>query len=148
MTLAIYWRTRKPSRSAWYEGWWPLSMHSSNEQGELSQWLSWWQHHEHYRGIVSCPKDPDDSLFLSRGMLVTAASGRLPISNMVMDHRKIFRSYCDPREEYATKMRQRLSSPKPRLAISLHFVTLLDWYTVYSLLSLLLRASVAIHSKL
>ena len=29
-----------------------LSLHSSNEPGELSQWLwSWWQHHEHCRRI-------------------------------------------------------------------------------------------------
>jgi len=28
-----------------------LSLHSSNEPGELSQWLcSWWQHHKHWRG--------------------------------------------------------------------------------------------------
>jgi len=30
-----------------------LSLHSSNEPGELSQWpWSWWQHHKHCRWII------------------------------------------------------------------------------------------------
>jgi len=38
-----FWRTHSPSRLAWSEGWRPpraLSLHSANEPGELSQWLS------------------------------------------------------------------------------------------------------------
>jgi len=30
-----------------------ISLHSSNEPGELSQWLwSWWQHHKHWHSII------------------------------------------------------------------------------------------------
>ena len=46
-------RTYSLSRLAWSEGWRPpvLSLHSSDEPGELSQWLwSWWQHHKHCHG--------------------------------------------------------------------------------------------------
>jgi len=41
MVAVIYWRTHSPSRLAWFEGWrghLALSLHSSNEPGELSQW--------------------------------------------------------------------------------------------------------------
>jgi len=36
-----YRQTHSPSRLAWFEGWRPLGavLHSSNEPGELSQWL-------------------------------------------------------------------------------------------------------------
>jgi len=38
-----FWRTRSPRQLAWSEGWRPpgprLSLHSSDEPGELSQWL-------------------------------------------------------------------------------------------------------------
>ena len=39
--MAAYRRTRSPSRLAWSEGRRPLGavLHSSNEPGELSQWL-------------------------------------------------------------------------------------------------------------
>jgi len=44
MVSSIYWRTHSPSRSAWSVGHPVLSLHSSNEPGELSQWLwPWWQ---------------------------------------------------------------------------------------------------------
>jgi len=41
--VAAYCRTRRPSRLAWFESWQAgshlaLSLHSSNEPGELSQW--------------------------------------------------------------------------------------------------------------
>ena len=38
---SLYRRTHSLSCLAWTEGWWPLGavLHSSNEPGELSQWL-------------------------------------------------------------------------------------------------------------
>ena len=41
MLSAIYRQTHSPSRLVWYDDWWApaFSLHSSNELGELSQWL-------------------------------------------------------------------------------------------------------------
>jgi len=54
MIAANFRRTHSPSWLAWSESWRPpgaQSLHSSNEPGELSQWLwSWWQHHKHCHG--------------------------------------------------------------------------------------------------
>jgi len=52
MVAAIYRRTHSPSQLAWSVGW-RLSLHSSNEPGELSQWpWSRWQHHKHCRWLL------------------------------------------------------------------------------------------------
>ena len=53
MIAANFRQTQCPSRLAWSEGGRPpgASLHSSDESGELSQWLwSWWQHHKHCHG--------------------------------------------------------------------------------------------------
>jgi len=44
--VAAYRRTHRPSPLAWRERW-QLSLHSSNEPGELSQWPRHYLHHEH-----------------------------------------------------------------------------------------------------
>jgi len=48
--MAAYWRIDRPSRLAWFEGWWP-----SGAQSAFIKWTGWtlamaspwWQHHKH-----------------------------------------------------------------------------------------------------
>jgi len=53
LMIAAYRWTQSQSKLAWSEGLRPLGavLHSSNERGELSQWLPYWQHHRQYPAI-------------------------------------------------------------------------------------------------